>query len=135
MKRCFDENITIEAWRSCHQLSCFSAFGRAGDCFCLLYFPCLTAKQQLNTYASELCRTAEVSGCVGNETNKRTQELTANTGISPDIQWSHTGKIQEGNPITVTCTITKEAGLWGGLGSFPVTLHGTASGKSEVYWK
>lgn len=98
-------------------------------------FPCLTAKQQLNTYASELCRTAEVSGCVGNETNKRTQELTANTGISPDIQWSHTGKIQEGNPITVTCTITKEAGLWGGLGSFPVTLHGTASGKSEVYWK
>lgn len=98
-------------------------------------FPCLTAKQQLNTYASELCRTAEVSGCVGNETNKRTQELTANTGISPDIQWSHTGKIQEGNPITVTCTVTKETGLWGGLGSFPVTLHGTASGKSEVYWK
>jgi hypothetical protein len=98
-------------------------------------FPCLTAKQQLNTYASELCRTAEVSGCVGNETNKRTQELTANTGISPDIRWSQIGKIQEGNAITVTCTITKEAGLWGGLGSFPVTLHGTASGKSEVYWK
>jgi hypothetical protein len=98
-------------------------------------FPCLTAKQQLNTYASELCRTAEVSGCVGNETNKRTQELTANTGISPDIRWSQIGKIQEGNVITVTCTITKEAGLWGGLGSFPVTLHGTASGKSEVYWK
>jgi hypothetical protein len=101
----------------------------------LYIFPCFTAKQQLDTYASELCRIAEVSGCVGRETDIRAQELTAVTGISPDIEWSQAGKIQEGQTINVTCSVTKETGLWGGIGSFPVTLHSTASGKSEVYWK
>ena len=98
-------------------------------------FPCLTTKQQLDTYASELCRTAEISGRIGTETSERAQELTAGTGLSPEISWSQTGKIQQGQVITVTCSITKETGLWGGLGSFPVLLHGYASGKSEVYWK
>lgn len=98
-------------------------------------FPCFTTKQQLDTYASELCRTAEVSGCVGDATDRRAQELTEDTGISPEITWSQTGEIQEGQTVAVRCTVTKETGLWGGLGSFPVTLRGNASGKSEVYWK
>ncbi len=98
-------------------------------------FPCFTAKQQLDTYASELCRTAEISGRVGAETDNRAHELTSNTGISPDITWSQTGEIQEGSNVTVTCTVVKNLGLWGGFGSYPVTLKAQSSGKSEVYWK
>lgn len=98
-------------------------------------FPCFTAKQQLDTYASELCRTAEISGRVGEETTNRVQELTANTGITPSIVWSQTGRIQEGDAVTVTCSVEKNLGLWGGFGSFPVTLEAQSSGKSEVYWK
>lgn len=98
-------------------------------------FPCFTAKQQLDTYASELCRTAEISGRVGSETTERARQLTENTGISPAITWSETGTIQEGNAVTVTCTIEKNIGLWGGFGSYPVTLTAQSSGKSERYWK
>ncbi|HEX3018019.1 MAG TPA: DUF4320 family protein [Caproicibacter sp.] len=103
--------------------------------FAIYVFPCLTAKHQLDIYATELCRTAEISGRVGEGTTDRAKELTSNTGLSPTITWSQTGKIQQDNVVTVTCTITKDIGLWGGFGSFPVTLHGQASGKSEVYWK
>lgn len=94
----------------------------------------VTAKQQLDTYASELCRTAEISGRVGSETTERAGELTEDTGLSPEISWSDTGKIQINKKITVTCSVTKNIGV-GGIGSWPITIRSTASGKSEVYWK
>ncbi len=97
--------------------------------------PVVVAKQQLNTYADELCRTAEISGRVGSETAERTEELNANTGITPNITWSEQGQIQLNSKFTVTCTVTKDIGLFGSLGSFPVNLKSTASGRSEMYWK
>ncbi len=98
-------------------------------------FPAFTAKQNLNTYATELCRTAELAGRVGPETAEREQELSAGTGLSPKISWSQTGEIQLGQKITVTCTTTKNIGFFAGVGSVPVRLASSASGKSEVYWK
>lgn len=98
-------------------------------------FPCFTAKQQLDTYANELCRTAEISGRVGEETQQRQEELTANTGLSPKVTWSKNGEIQINDKVSVTCTVTKNIGLWGDIGSFPVHLTSTSSGRSEVYWK
>jgi len=98
-------------------------------------FPCFTAKQQLDTYANELCRTAEISGRVGKETSERQEELTSNTGLSPKVTWSKKGEIQINDKVSVTCTVTKNIGLWGDLGSFPVHLRSTSSGRSEVYWK
>jgi hypothetical protein len=98
-------------------------------------FPVFTAKQQLDTYAQELCRTAEICGRVGTETTERARELTENTGLSPTIEWSDTGEIQLGEKISVTCSIQKDIGLFAGIGSVPVTLTSRASGKSEVYWK
>lgn len=92
------------------------------------------AQDGLNTYARELCRTAEISGRVGEETTERAQELTQDTGLSPEVQWSTTGKIVLGGEFTVVCSKTEYIGL-GGIGSWPVNLHGTASGKSEAYWK
>ena len=97
--------------------------------------PVFIAKQQLNTFASELCREAEIAGRVGSETDRREQLLREKTGIDPTVSWSRIGNIQLNEEFTVTLTIQMEIGLFGGFGSFPVTLRAKAGGKSEAYWK
>ena len=56
--------------------------------------PVFVAKQQLDTYAVELVREAEISGRVGTETSRRAAALTDSTGLDPNIRWSKTGRIQ-----------------------------------------
>ena len=97
--------------------------------------PVFIAKNQLDTYATELCREAEISGRVGSETSRRAAVLTEQTGLSPRISWSKTGNIQLNQEVTVTLTLERNIGLFGGFGSFPITLRSEASGKSEVYHK
>lgn len=97
--------------------------------------PVFIAKNQLDTYATELCREAEISGRVGSETSRRAAVLNEQTGLSPQISWSKTGNIQLNEDITVTLTLEKNIGLFGGFGSFPITLRSEASGKSEMYHK
>jgi hypothetical protein len=97
--------------------------------------PVFIAKNQLDTYATELCREAEISGRVGSETSRRAAVLTEQTGLSPRISWSKTGNIQLNQEVTVTLTLDRNIGLFGGFGSFPITLRSEASGKSEVYHK
>jgi hypothetical protein len=97
--------------------------------------PVFITKNKLDTYASELCREAEIAGRVGTETTLRAQVLTEQTGLTPSITWSKTGRIQLNEEFTVTLTTQADIGLFGGFGSFPVTLKAQASGKSEVYWK
>lgn len=98
-------------------------------------FPVYIAKNQLDTFAAELCREAEISGRVGNETTQRTQVLKEKTGLDPAVTWSKTGKIQLDQEFTVTVSVQKNIGLFGGFGYFPITLRAQATGKSEVYWK
>ena len=97
--------------------------------------PVFIAKQQLDTYAVELLREAEISGRVGTETSRRAAALTDSTGLDPNIRWSKTGRIQLNEEVTVTLTLDMDIGLFGGFGSFPITLRSEATGKSEVYWK
>ena len=97
--------------------------------------PVFVAKQQLDTYAVELVREAEISGRVGTETNRRAAALTDSTGLDPNIRWSKTGRIQLNEEVTVTLTLDMDIGLFGGFSSFPITLRSEATGKSEVYWK
>ena len=96
--------------------------------------PVFVAKQQLDTYAVELVREAEISGRVGSETSSRAQVLSERLEIDPDIRWSRTGRIQLNEEVTVTLTMDMDIGF-GGLGSFPIELTAQASGRSEVYWK
>lgn len=96
--------------------------------------PVFIMKQQLDTYATELVREAEITGRVGSETNDRADILTERLGIEPDIRWSDRGRIQLNEEVTVTLTLDVDIGF-GGLGSFPIELRSQASGKSEVYWK
>lgn len=98
-------------------------------------FPVFIAKNQLDTFATEICREAEISGRVGNETTLRAVALVEKTGLSPQISWSVHGSIQLNEEVMVMLTLEKEIGLFGNFGSFPITLRAQAIGKSEVYWK
>ncbi|MEA5040237.1 MAG: DUF4320 family protein [Clostridiaceae bacterium] len=98
-------------------------------------FPAYIAKQQVDTFASELIREAEIAGRVGSETTTQEQLLRERTGLEPEVTWSKTGKIQLNEEVTVTVTYEMNIGLFAGFGSFPVTLQAQATGKSEVYWK
>ena len=97
--------------------------------------PAFIAKQQLDTFAAELVREAEIAGRVVPETDRREQALREQTGLDPEIEWSDTGRIQLNEEVTVTLTHEIDLGLFAGFGSFPITLRADATGKSEVYWK
>nr|WP_309241996.1 DUF4320 family protein [Paenibacillus sp. S150] len=98
-------------------------------------FPVFVVKNQLDTFAAELVREAEISGRVGSETTERANELQTQTGQYPTITWSRTGQIQINEEVTVTLKTTVNIGLFGDFGSFPIDLSARAQGKSEVYWK
>lgn len=97
--------------------------------------PVFIAKQQLDTFATELVREAEVTGRVGSETSRRAAVLQERLGIDPNITWSTGGRIQLNEEVTVILTLQEDIGLFGNFGSFPITLQAQATGKSEVYWK
>lgn len=97
--------------------------------------PVYIDKQQIDTFATELIREAEITGRVGLETTRREQVLREQTGLDPQVTWSRTGRIQLNQEVVVTVTYRTNIGLWGGFGSFPITLRSDAAGKSEVYWK
>ena len=97
--------------------------------------PVFITKSRLDTFASELVRSAEIAGRIGSETTTRTNELRSQLEINPDISWSRSGTIQLDREITVTCKTRVDIGLWGEFGSFPIDLIAVATGRSEVYWK
>ena len=102
--------------------------------FMLAAVPVFVAKIQLDNFADELVREAEIAGQIGSETTARAAVLSEKTGLHPTITWSRSGKVQLNQEFTVTLKITKDIGF-GTFGSFPVELTAKASGKSEVYYK
>ena len=89
--------------------------------FCVMFvialgvriFPVFITKIQLDNFADELVREAEISGRVGSETTARQRTLEEKTGIHPAVSWSGTGKIQLNEEVTVTLTLQKDLGLFG----------------------
>lgn len=98
-------------------------------------FPAYIIKQQVDVFAVELIREAEIVGRIGTETARREQQLRERTGIEPEVIWSKTGRVQLNEAFTVIVSYQMDIGLFGGFGSFPVILRSKASGKGEVYWK
>ena len=98
-------------------------------------YPIYVVKMQLDNFADELIREAEIAGRVGSETSDREHVLNEKTGLYPSVSWSRTGNIQLNEEVTVTLTLERDIGLFGNFGSFPVQLKARASGKSEVYHK
>ena len=80
-------------------------------------FPIFITKMQVDNFADELVREAEISGRVGSETSNRQRVLEEKTGIHPAVQWSSTGNLQLNKEVTVTVTIQKDLGLFGNFRS------------------
>ena len=97
--------------------------------------PAYIIKQQVDTFATELVREAEIAGRVGTETTQKELSLCEKIGITPIVDWSKSGRIQLNEEIGVTVTFNMNIGLFGGFASFPITLRADAAGKGEVYWK
>lgn len=98
------------------------------------FTPYYFMKSNQDTFANEICRTAELSGRIGVETTERTQELEQQFGLFPQITWSQTGNIPLGTTVTVKLYSTYNFRI-GNLGSVSMPMNSKASGKSEVYWK
>ena len=99
-------------------------------------FPVFMVKQQLNRFADEIVRQAEIVGSTS--VNRRIEELREETGLDPEISWDcdyfEGSKVQLNGDIAVTLTCRINLGFFL-FGSFPVEIRARASGKSEVYYK
>ncbi len=96
-------------------------------------FPIFITKIQLDNFADELVREAEISGRVGSETSGRQRAGGKDCGIHPEVYWSQSGSIQLNEEVTVTLVLHEDLGLFGRFGSFPVTIRQGHPEKSEVY--
>ena len=97
-------------------------------------YPVFIVKNELNTFASEIARVAEIEGRIGGATSNKENELKVNMGINPTVQWSRTGNIQLNTEFSVIVIQVVDIGFFE-FGSFPITLKSKATGRSEVYYK
>ncbi|MEA1975549.1 MAG: DUF4320 family protein, partial [Bacillota bacterium] len=51
-------------------------------------YPVFIVKNELDTFAGEIARVAEIEGRIGSATSNKENELKANMGINPTVQWS-----------------------------------------------
>jgi len=99
--------------------------------------PAFIIKNQLNHFAEETLRQAQIQG----EIEIDYTEIADDLGISPEeVKWeadtlSGTNKVQLDQEIVIEAKQKYDIGNFGPFGSFSIDLIGKASGKSEVYWK
>jgi Tfp pilus assembly protein PilE len=97
-------------------------------------YPVFVVKSDLNTFANELARVAEIEGRIGSETTAKKNELRASIGIDPTVNWSTSGNIDLNEEFSLVLTLPVDIGFFE-FGSFPITLTAKATGRSEVYHK
>lgn len=99
-------------------------------------FPVFMKKRQLDFFADEIVRQAEIMG--NTDVSGRIVQLKQETGLDPQIQWDcdyYSGnKVQLNGDIQVTLTQRVDIGFFV-FGAFPIELKARASGRSEVYYK
>lgn len=104
--------------------------------FAVSFLPVFTAKQQLDIFATEVVREAEIRGSTS--VSSRISDLKEQTGRKPSIRWDcnyYSGtKVQLNEDIEVTLTDTVDIGFFI-FGSWPIEIQAKATGKSEVYYK
>lgn len=104
--------------------------------FAVQLFPVFTTKQQLDIFATEIVREAEIKGSTN--VDSRIADMREQTGLDPDIRWDcdyYSGKkVQLNGDIEVALTDTVDIGFFI-FGSFPIEIQAKATGKSEVYYK
>ncbi|MDD3228110.1 MAG: DUF4320 family protein [Oscillospiraceae bacterium] len=104
--------------------------------FAVQLFPVFTSKQQLDIFATEIVREAEIKG--SSSVDSRIADMREQTGLDPTIRWNcdyYSGKkVQLNGDIEVRLTDTVDIGFFV-FGSFPIEIQAKATGKSEVYYK
>ncbi len=112
----------------------------------LFMFPIFTTQLTLNAQAKSIAHVAEVTGRVGNEVEAEISRLQTASGITIDsITWdtawlnSTDQTMQLRTPFTVMLTKKVKIPIINpgltGSGPVTVTLHASAGGISEVYYK
>ena len=104
--------------------------------FAVRLLPVFTAKQQLDLFAAEIVREAEITG--SSNVSNRISTMQTQTGLDPDIDWDcdylEGHKVQLNGEIAVELTDTVNIGFFI-FGSWPVEIRAKATGRSEVYYK
>lgn len=104
--------------------------------FAVTLLPVFTTKQQLDIFATEIVRQAEIVGSTN--VSDRISHMEEQTGLDPQIRWNcdyYSGnKVQLNGDIEVLLTDTVDIGFFV-FGSFPIEIQARATGKSEVYYK
>lgn len=88
---------------------------------------------QLHIFSSELVRTAELYGEVGEETTRRQKELEKSLGIQPTVKWSRVGKYNLNEEINLNLSLKTNIKI--PFFKSSITLNKNATGTSEVYRK
>ena len=103
-------------------------------------FNVLATKQKLDYFAREMSITATTFGRIGEETDRRYEQLAEQTGLRPQITFRaeyfspSERTVQLGEPIMVE--ITHSFTIFGfGAVTFPLTVTSSHSGLSQIYWK
>ena len=99
----------------------------------------VTLKQDIRYMCNELLEAATISGRIGPEVEERFEELCAEVGFRPSVQFSavyydSSGKVQLGEVVTCTISYNQTLSGFGGY-TLPFTVSVTQSGLSRVYWK
>ena len=107
--------------------------------FAVNVYPVFVAKSQLDHFANEIVREAEVTGQIGDSVNSRINKLKKELVDVDSIKWdakyiSGTKKIQLNDSINVTLEKKMNIGFFT-FGSFPINVPGKDSGFSEVFHK
>ena len=104
--------------------------------FAVNFLPVFMAKQQLDLFAAEIVRQAEIVG--GTDVSERIETMKEETGLDPQITWScdyfRGNKVQLNGNIEAVLTDTADIGFFV-FGSFPIEIRAKATGKSEVYYR
>ena len=104
--------------------------------FAVNLLPVFTTKQQLDTFATEIVREAEIKGSTS--VDSRIADMREQTGLDPKIQWNcdyYSGnKVQLDGDIEVALTDTVDIGFFI-FGPFSIEIQAKATGKSDVYYK
>ena len=104
--------------------------------FFMELLPIFVTKYNLDVFANEVVRAAEISGSTTSSlVNSTIANMRTNTGIDPTIIWERGGtRVQLGNEITLRLEVVETISLYG-VGRFPIPLRSRSSGLSEVYYK
>lgn len=111
----------------------FMIIGMALLVITIAIFGILHTEYKLNNFASELMRTAELTGYVGETTKKREKELQQALSIEPRVTWSKEGKIGLNETIKVECVLDYKVKIPFWNVTFRIKRNDV--GRSEIFWK